>query len=189
MRPAIDIGLDGGIFKVRARQFSFEAEELGTKLVGPGPRTRDRRHSSVGTAEGGVMTESFDPAEDLAEMSDEGSYATIGSEVVGSVDGLVWQDASGFDVIAVHVEGADVAVPVEHGSWRRDWNIEIDVGWDAITSAPKMNELKEMGGDAAVNVIGEHYDLALNGPPPGPGTTPLPPWWPPVPDDPDEPTD
>jgi hypothetical protein len=135
------------------------------------------------------MTESFDPAEDLAEPSDEASYATIGSKVVGPIDGLLWRDASGFDVIAVHVEGADVAVPVERERWRLHHAIEIDVGWGAVISAPRVSELKELGGEAAVNLIGEHYDLALNGPPPGPGTTPLPPWWPRVPGDAEEPAD
>jgi hypothetical protein len=86
-------------------------------------------------------------------------------------------DASGFDVVAVSVEDDEVVLPVRlhQGSGRGD--VTVPFSTEDVRQAPRIDDLAAVGGKEAVRLIEEYYGVALSGPPPGPGTTRLPPWW------------
>jgi len=102
---------------------------------------------------------------------------TADNEIVGNIGATLWHDASGFDVVAVERAGADVVVPVTQEQATTADSVAVDFTADEVREAPSVGELIARGGEAAVRLVAEHYDVALAGPPPGPGTTKLPPWW------------
>jgi hypothetical protein len=114
----------------------------------------------------------------VARTVTEETAALIHGDVVGEVDGLVWEDASGFDIVCVTILGHQIAVPVEHGGWREGRAVELDIDMEQVAGAPQLRELQAMGGSTAVDRVGEHFSMNLTGPPPGPDPQPLPPWWP-----------
>ena len=100
-----------------------------------------------------------------------------GHEHVGEVTGHLWTDASGFDVVSVGVEDDEVALPIRlhHRSGRG--GVTVPFSTEDVRQAPRTEDLAAVGGEEAVRLIEEYYGVALSGPPPGPGTTRLPPWW------------
>jgi hypothetical protein len=113
-------------------------------------------------------------AEDLAEPPD----AVASGSVVGKVVGLIWCDISGVDVVSVAVQDEHIAVPVESDSWRDVHVVELKTSAATLTDAPRVQDLKATGGMRAVELVSNHFSMPLSGPPPGPSTGPLPPWWP-----------
>lgn len=113
-------------------------------------------------------------AEDLAEPPD----ALASGSVVGKVLGLIWCDISGFDVVSVTVQDENIAVPVESDTWRDVRAVELKFGSATLADAPRVQDLEATGGVGAVELVSDHFSMPLSGPPPGPPTTPLPPWWP-----------
>ena len=114
-------------------------------------------------------------AEDLAEPPD----AIANGSVVGKVDGLIWCDISGVDVVSVAVQDEHVAVPVESDSWRDVHFVELKFNPAKLIGAPRVQDLEATGGMRAVELVSNHFSMPLSGPPPGPPTGGLPPWWPP----------
>jgi hypothetical protein len=90
---------------------------------------------------------------------------------IGQVSGVVWEDAAGFQVVAV----GEVVIPVKAEEPRE--KVVVEYSTAQVQSGPLLNELAEYGGEAAVEMISEHYNVPLSGPPPGPSPQPLPPWW------------
>jgi hypothetical protein len=112
-------------------------------------------------------------AEDLAEPPD----ALAGGSRVGTVNGLIWCDHSGFDVVSVYTHNVHVAVPIESNAWRGVTAVELNFSGKMLASAPRVRDLEATGGIGAVEIVANHFSMPLNGPPPGPTTSPLPPWW------------
>jgi hypothetical protein len=102
---------------------------------------------------------------------------TVDNEVVGAVGETLWHDASGFDIVAVYRAGADVVVPVTHEHMNISERVPVNFSADEVREAPTVGELMARGGESAVRLVAEHYNVGLAGPPPGPSTTKLPPWW------------
>ena len=113
-------------------------------------------------------------AEDLAEPPD----AVASGSVVGKVNGLIWRDVSGVDVVSVAVQDEHIAVPVETDSWRDVQVVELNVSLATLFDAPRVRDLAATGGLQAVELVSDHFAMPLSGPPPGPSTGTLPPWWP-----------
>ena len=112
-------------------------------------------------------------AEDLAEPLD----AALGGSIVGAVQGLIWSDSSGIDIVSVSVRDVAVAVPVESDAWRDVHVVELNISPAELTDAPQVQDLEASGGAGAVRAVADYYSMPLSGPPPGPPTGPLPPWW------------
>jgi hypothetical protein len=116
---------------------------------------------------------------------------TADDEVVGAVSGTLWQDGSGFAIVAVEQGGTEVAIPMRLGQFGLPGNqVRVDFSAGEVRSAPTVGDLMAGGGAEAVRLVAEHFDLGLTGPPPGPLTNKLPPWWgtpEPTPTDPGEP--
>jgi hypothetical protein len=117
--------------------------------------------------------EDFGLAENLADPP----AAVAGGADVGQVEGLIWSDATGVDVVSVEVGGDHVAVPVEGDTWRNAQIVYFDMTANEIYSAPRVQDLEASGGTAAVEAVSQYFSMPLDGPPPGPTTGPLPPWW------------
>jgi len=130
------------------------------------------------TGLGGEMADSPEPGSpELAENLAQPTAAALDGSVVGVVQGLIWSDASGFDVLSVDVRDVHVAVPVESDTWRDADVVELAVSAADLTYAPAVQELETAGGIRAVELVADHFSMPLAGPPPGPPTGPLPPWW------------
>lgn len=117
--------------------------------------------------------EDFGLAENLADPP----AAVANGADVGQVEGLIWSDVTGVDIVSVEVHGDHVAVPIEGDTWRYVEIVHFDVSADEIYGAPRVQDLEASGGIAAVESVSQHFSMPLNGPPPGPATGPLPPWW------------
>jgi hypothetical protein len=102
---------------------------------------------------------------------------TTDDEVVGTVGEMLWQDAGGFDVVTVAGAGPEVVIPLAHGQAQMSDPVSVRFTAAEVRDAPSVGELMARGGDAAVRLVADHYDLNLTGPPPGPVTSKLPPWW------------
>ena len=109
-------------------------------------------------------------AEDLAEPPD----AVASGSVVGKVNGLIWRDISGVDVVSVAVQDEHVAVPVETDSWRDVRVVELNISLATLIDAPRVQDLEATGGMQAVELVSDHFSMPLSGPPPGPSTGTLP---------------
>jgi hypothetical protein len=94
---------------------------------------------------------------------------------VGEVSEVIWSDAAGYDIVAVGEYGSEVAVPVQAS----EPTVKVVVGFTAeeVRSGPRVEELSFRGGEEAVIMVEQHYNVPLSGPPPGPSPQPLPPWW------------
>ena len=90
---------------------------------------------------------------------------------IGQVSGVVWKDGAGFHV--VEVGGAVVPLRAEEPADK----VVVEFTAAELQSGPLLNELAARGGDAAVEMIRDYYNVPLSGPPPGPSPQPLPPWW------------
>jgi hypothetical protein len=112
-------------------------------------------------------------AEDLAEPPD----AIASGSSVGRVYGLLWSDNSGFDVVSVRVQNVQVAVPIESNAWRGVTAVELNFSGNMLAGAPRVQDLEATGGVGAVGIVSNYFSMPLSGPPPGPTTGPLPPWW------------
>ena len=112
-------------------------------------------------------------AEDLAEPPD----AIASGSIVGTVNGLIWSDNSGFDVISVKMRDVHVAVPIESNAWRGLTVVKLNFSGNMLADAPRVQDLEATGGIGAVALVSNHFSTPLAGPPPGPGTGKLPPWW------------
>jgi hypothetical protein len=112
-------------------------------------------------------------AEGLAKPPD----AVVSGSVVGTVQGLIWSDISGIDVVSVAVQHAHVAVPIESDRWRGVDVVDLKVSPAMLTDAPRVQDLEASGGIRAVEIVANHFSMPLAGPPPGPSTGKLPPWW------------
>ena len=114
---------------------------------------------------------------ELAENLAEAPTAVAEGTEVGHVKGLIWSDATGVDVVSIMVHGAQVAVPVTGESWRRVGIVDLNMNPEEVFSAPRLRDLAARGGITAIEVVSSHFSMPLAGPPPGPRTGPLPPWW------------
>ena len=117
------------------------------------------------------------PEVTLAEPATEDTSATFEGGVIGHVDGLVWEDTTGVDIICVTIDVGQVAVPVGHDEWRGGGVVELDYNETQVGYAPLLDRLQHLEPTAAIEVVADHYSLNLAGPPPGPDPQPLPPWW------------
>lgn len=115
----------------------------------------------------------FELAENLANPP----AAVANGADVGQVQGLIWSDATGMDIVCVAVRGDHVAVPIEGDTWRFAEIVHFGMTVDEIYSAPRLQDLEASGGLGAVEAVSQYFSTPLNGPPPGPSTGPLPPWW------------
>ena len=97
--------------------------------------------------------------------------------VAGEVNGLVWHDDAGVDVISVTVHDKQIAIPVPPDEWRTNPVIVVSQSIDELDDAPSMQQLEAGGGTEAIRLVSTHFEVRLAGPPPGPSPTPLPPWW------------
>ncbi len=122
------------------------------------------------------MGEDATPEAHVAEVAGVDVAALVNGEFVGDVDGLVWEDASGCDIVSITFRGDHVVVPVNHGEWRTS-HVVLDFDIEQVALAPRLLDLQAGGGDGAVGLVGTYFDLNLTGPPPGPDPQPLPPWW------------
>ena len=113
----------------------------------------------------------------LAEDLDEPPEAVASGLIVGTIQGLIWSDISGVDVVSVAVHDAHVAVPIESNTWRGVDVVELKVSPAMLTDAPRVQDLEATGGVRAVELVSNHFSVSLFGPPPGPTNVPLPPWW------------
>jgi hypothetical protein len=114
---------------------------------------------------------------ELAEGLTEPPDAMASGSIVGTVRGLIWSDSSGVDVVSVAVQDAHVAVPVESDTWRDVNVVELKISLAMLTDAPRVQDLEATGGTRAVELVSDHFSMPLSGPPPGPTSVPLPPWW------------
>lgn len=113
----------------------------------------------------------------LAENLADPPAAVADGADVGQVEGLIWSDATGVDIVSVEVRGDRVAVPIYGDIWRSEPTVEFDISADEIYGAPRVQDLEVSGGIAAVEAVSQYFSMPLSGPPPGPSTGPLPPWW------------
>jgi hypothetical protein len=113
----------------------------------------------------------------VAESAGEDTPATIDGTVIGEVDGLLWEDSSGVDIVSITIDVGQVAVPVDRGGWRGGGIVEIWYDETQVRDAPQLGDLQHLAPDDAISQISEHYSVNLGGPPPGPDPQPLPPWW------------
>jgi hypothetical protein len=117
--------------------------------------------------------EDIELAENLAEPAD----ALASGSVVGTVNGLIWSDNSGFDVVSVEMRDVSVAVPIDSDVWRGAAFVELNFSETLLADAPRVQDLEATGGIGAVEAVSDHFAMPLSGPPPGPATGTLPPWW------------
>lgn len=122
---------------------------------------------------GGGKDEGFGLAESLTEPA----KAVASGSTVGRVEGLIWSDASGMDVVSVVVRGSRIAVPIASDAWRGVDVVDLKVSLSKLHDAPLIQHLEATGGSGAVELVANHFALPLSGPPPGPSTGTLPPWW------------
>lgn len=113
----------------------------------------------------------------IAESVADDTAATISGTLIGEIDGLVWEDASGLDIICVSIDVGQVVVPVDHDDWRGGGLIELPYDELQVGHAPLLGDLRHMLASDAIEQVAEHYSVNLGGPPPGPDPQPLPPWW------------
>lgn len=113
----------------------------------------------------------------VAESAAEDTSATVEGNVIGEVDGLLWEDSSGVDIVCITIDVGQVAVPVDHGEWRGGGNVELGYDEVRIKRAPLLGHLQDLSPRDVIEEIGQHYSVDLGGPPPGPDPQPLPPWW------------
>jgi hypothetical protein len=120
-----------------------------------------------------------DGSEEIAfvEAVSEETAAVIDGDVVGEVDGLIWEDASGVDIVCITIGTSQVAAPVNHGEWRTGGWVVLGFDAETLEEAPQLTRLIASGGANAVEEVATHFSLGLTGPPPGPDPQPLPPWW------------
>jgi hypothetical protein len=127
------------------------------------------------------MVEHEDERDDLEEVLAEPTtgeqFVESDGIVIGNVAGLVWSDYSGLDIVGVQMNDAQIAVPVPRDSWRGMKYVEIELDPKKLTAAPTLGELKKKHGAFAIRAVSDFYSVELSGPPPGPGTGQLPPWW------------
>ena len=126
---------------------------------------------------GGEMTyswkgEGFELAELIEPMD-----AIASGTTVGKVEGLIWSDMSGLDIVSVIVHGSHVAVPVEGDTWRDAPVVDLKISQGMLSEAPEVRDLEATGGVNAVELVSRHFSMPLSGPPPGPTPGRLPPWW------------
>jgi hypothetical protein len=94
---------------------------------------------------------------------------------VGRVSSVLWRDASGFYIVAVGEHEFAVAVPVKASEWAG--KIVVAHTAEQVLRGPLLQQLAARGGEEAIKLVSRHYNIPLSGPPPGPGTQKLPPWW------------
>lgn len=123
------------------------------------------------------MDDQEEPRIPVAETVHEDTAATLDGAVIGEVDGLLWHDASGVDIVSVTIDVGQIAVPVDHNEWRGGGAVELAYDEIRLEGAPLLDHLTKLSADQAIEEIGDHYALNLGGPPPGPDPQPLPPWW------------
>ena len=123
------------------------------------------------------MSHREQPEVPIAESVEDETSATVDGLIVGEVDGLVWHDISGVDIVSVTTEEGQVAVPVVQDQWRGGGVVELAYDETLVTHGPYLFELSQLSADAVIGEIREHYSVDLGGPPPGPDPQPLPPWW------------
>jgi hypothetical protein len=123
------------------------------------------------------MDSSETPEVPLAEPAQEGTSATYEGDVVGTIDGLVWEDTTGVDIVCVTIDVGQVVVPVVHDEWRSGGIVELGFDQAQVEYAPSLDRLQHLAPMDAIDVVADHYALDLGGPPPGPDPQPLPPWW------------
>ncbi|AXT85760.1 hypothetical protein C6I20_11555 [Aeromicrobium sp. A1-2] len=117
------------------------------------------------------------PETPVAESTVEETPATAAGIVIGEVDGLLWEDTSGVDIVSVTIVTGQVAVPVDRGRWRSGGIVELGYEVTQVEQAPSLNHLRDLSLRQTVEQVAEYYAVALGGPPPGPDPQPLPPWW------------
>lgn len=123
------------------------------------------------------MPTSDEPEISVAVSPADETAAAIDGAIVGELDGLLWEDSTGVDIVSVTIEWGQVAVPVEHGDWLNGGVVELGCDEEQLRDAPLLNHLQHLSASATIEQIAEHYSLNLGGPPPGPDPQPLPPWW------------
>lgn len=126
---------------------------------------------------GGEMASNENDNIELTEDMGEPPDALASGSIVGTVNGLIWSDDSGFDVVSVEMQGNHVAVPIETNAWRDATVVELNFSGNMLAGAPRIQDLEAAGGTRAVELVSNHFSMPLAGPPPGPTTGPLPPWW------------
>jgi len=105
---------------------------------------------------------------------------------MGEVTRLLWRDASGFDVVAVDIEDDQVVLPVQHEHLVEGIDVRVEFTAKHLRDAPSVQDLYRIGrAPSVVDLVGAHYKVRLIGPPPGPPTIELPPWWTPEGDQPE----
>ena len=117
------------------------------------------------------------PEVSVAEPATEDTSATVDGAVIGEVDGLLWEDVSGVDIVCVTVGVGHFAVPVDHGQWRGGDDVALGYDETLVRPAPQLGYLQHLAPAQAVEQVADHYAVDLGGPPPGPDPQPLPPWW------------
>jgi len=113
----------------------------------------------------------------LVESLAEPAKAIASGSTVGRVEGLIWSDASGMDVVSVEIHGSRVAVPIASDTWRGVDEVDLKMSLAKLHGAPRVKHLEATGGSGAVEMLADHFAITLYGPPPGPSTGTLPPWW------------
>lgn len=98
---------------------------------------RGAEHGSNDTCNNSSGGEMADSGKDDEPMLAEGLAkppdAVVSGSVVGAVQGLIWSDISGIDVMSVSVQHAHVAVPVESDTWRGVDVVELKVSPATLT--------------------------------------------------------
>lgn len=93
---------------------------------------------------------------------------TADGDVVGAVSGTLWQDTSGFTIVAVEQGGNEVVIPMR----QRQFGLSGDqVRVDSLGprgTGGAVDDLVSGGGAEAIRMISERHDVSLTGPPPGP---------------------
>ncbi|MDQ4052902.1 MAG: hypothetical protein M3237_09395 [Actinomycetota bacterium] len=113
----------------------------------------------------------------IAEHVLDDTSATVDGAVIGAIDGLLWEDTSGVDIVCVTIDAGQVAVPVDHDEWRVSGVVELRYDETMVKDAPPLGLLQHLASTDVIEQIADHYSVNLGGPPPGPDPQPLPPWW------------
>lgn len=116
----------------------------------------------------------------VAEAATEETSAMVGGMVIGEVDGLLWEDTSGVDIVSITIRGEQLAVPVDRGEWREGGVLTLEFAMEQVMQAPALDFLSQLRSSEVIERVAEHFSVSLGGPPPGPDPQLVPPWWDPV---------
>jgi len=123
------------------------------------------------------MNSEENPEIELAQAAPEDTSASFEGDVVGTIEGLVWHDVLGVDIVSVRTVVGPVVVPVAQDEWRGGGIVAITYDEGQVRRGPLLGELQQLTPSEGVELVSDHYSLNLGGPPPGTDPSPVPPWW------------